>query len=79
MAREFLLRYFKRVAVLLPIAAVLILVPPGPLGAKFFGLIGVLVALLIAQLAELALVHHRRAAARRPPTSAPSEPRSRRT
>ncbi len=56
MWREFVARYLKRAALLLPIVAVFVLVPPGPIDAKVLGIVAAAIILLTAQLAELAVV-----------------------
>ena len=56
MRKEFTIRFLKRAALFLPIGAIFILLSPVPIAGKVAGMAAVLGALLIAQLAELAVV-----------------------
>lgn len=80
MRREFVVRYLTRLAVLAPFGAIVILIPPGPWFAKIGGMASLCVIVMVAQLAELALVIHNeeRAAASDHPDAAPGSRRYRR-
>lgn len=56
MLREFMATYFKRVLMILPIVAVVTLIPPYPLDVKVISILAFFVILLIPQLVELAVV-----------------------
>lgn len=56
MLREFALTYLRRLAVLLPFIALVVLLPPAPLGAKLAGLATCAAVVLLVQLVEAALV-----------------------
>lgn len=57
MLREFVVTYFKRALMILPIVAVVTLIPPYPLDAKLVSILAFFLILLIPQLVELAVVH----------------------
>lgn len=56
-AREFFWAYLKKVALLGPFVALLVLIPPAPAVAKITGIVAFLVVMFFAQMLELIVVH----------------------
>lgn len=67
--REFFWAYLKKVALLGPFVALLVLIPPAPASAKITGIVAFLIVMFFAQILELIVVHRNSRKGREPDRS----------